>query len=503
MDSAHAAKLSSRAGAAAAVLAFVGITAWWLTQDSRVPNGDAGRHLVYTWNYLQAIEQGQFRVLLEGLIIIDAEFYPPFTHLVGVLGAAIGGYGVVPVVLADNLVFVPLLALGVYGATSTTYDSRAGALAVVFALGMPILISQFHVFMLDAPLTAMAAVSVWLLLLTNRFERVGISALAGLAVALGTMTKITFPVFVAGMVVVMLARGGWRNWRGAVVFAGVLVLVTQPWILFHWDPLLDRTDRATAGPTNPRYADDPLGNYGSYFWNVLDNQLLFPLFAFFAVGTVVSAISWLRARRPDQFPELLAGLVVGFVAAASLSYVNERYTMPCLVFMAILGTGWIAWLSPVKRWIAAATLVLFVLANTVMVNTGSGGLVAIDLPLTSHNLTLFSDRGYVEAEPVEGEMPGLLEAAASDGIERVAFHGESLNSGGYNLNGLAALAWSEDLDVLPQWEAQNLGPNGLFGFRAVVADVKRRPCFPTEQGYGIYFTRGGPPGPGIRLYCPP
>lgn len=42
------------------------------------------------------------------------------------------------------------------------------------------------------------------------------------------MIKVTTPVFLAGFVLVLLARGGWRNWRGVAVFGLVVLLVAQP-----------------------------------------------------------------------------------------------------------------------------------------------------------------------------------------------------------------------------------------------------------------------------------
>jgi hypothetical protein len=137
-----------------------------------------------------------------------------------------------------------------------------------------------------------------------------------------------------------------------------------------------------------------------------------------------------------------------------------------------------------------------------MVNTGAGKRVDIDLPLAEHGFTLISDWGYVEAEPIHGETLPLLEAARADGIDRIAFEGVSLNTGGMNLNSMSVLAWSAGLDVIPEWEEYNLGPNGVYLFRGYITDVKRAPCVRVREGYGLYFSRGGGPGEGRPFYCP-
>ena len=90
-----------------------------------------------------------------------ATYYPPGIRLIGGVALALGGMSVAGPILAQNLVFVPLLALGVLSASDAWLGGpRAGLLAVVFALGSPLIAEQFHVFMLDAPQAALVAVAV-------------------------------------------------------------------------------------------------------------------------------------------------------------------------------------------------------------------------------------------------------------------------------------------------------------------------------------------------------
>ena len=118
----------------------------------------------------------------------------------GALAAFVGGVNVASPIIGENLMFVSLLALGCYQTGRLLFGPLAGLLAVVFVLGSPLLISQFHVFMLDAPLAALVAVSIWLILASEDFSRVGMAALAGLAVGLGLNIKVQFALFVVGLV---------------------------------------------------------------------------------------------------------------------------------------------------------------------------------------------------------------------------------------------------------------------------------------------------------------
>src|SRR5215207_8527300 len=134
-------------GAIAVTATFIAITCWWLSQDSTVPSADPASHL----NEIVGI-----RELVVGLdpigLLERPAVYPPVVYLVGVLGTLLRPASVGAPILAANLVFVTMLALGCYVTGRIAYGRAVGFLAVVFALGSPLLIEQFHVFMLDAPM---------------------------------------------------------------------------------------------------------------------------------------------------------------------------------------------------------------------------------------------------------------------------------------------------------------------------------------------------------------
>src|SRR5580704_15724121 len=189
-------------GAIGVTVLFIGITCWWLTQDRSIPIFDAGLHLNLALNVHQELAAGNL-----GEALTLSVPYPPFAYLIGSLGIALGGVGVAPPILAENLVFATLLALGCYKVGRLAFGPLAGLLAVVFAFGSPLIAAQFHVFMTDAPETAMVAVSVWLVIASEGFTKLRTCALAGVAVGLGMLTKEPFPVFVVGVCLVTLVRG--------------------------------------------------------------------------------------------------------------------------------------------------------------------------------------------------------------------------------------------------------------------------------------------------------
>jgi DNA-directed RNA polymerase II subunit RPB1 len=280
-------------------VAFIALTCWWLTQDRSIPIYDAGDHLETAFLFHDMIRSGN----VLGPFNYESP-YPPLGELVGTLAAFIGGVNVAAPIVGENLVFVPLLVLGCYQIGKLLFDARAGLLAAIFVLGSPLLIAQLHVFMLDAPETALVAIAVWLLLACEDFGNVGYAALAGVAVGAGMLVKVQFAQFVGGLILIVLLRGGWRNRRGLAAFVAVALVIAAPWYLNHLPQIATFTRDASPHEGVP-VGDAPptltLTNFTWYFWNFLNSQFLVPLFALIVGGTVWFTVTLLRHRRetPD------------------------------------------------------------------------------------------------------------------------------------------------------------------------------------------------------------
>ncbi len=414
-------------------LAFLWVSVWWLLTDERLPGGgDPARHLSLTLAYSFRLESFDLGGLFELGTWGSDFFYPPLVHVVGAVPTALGlateDWGTIAV----NLVFVPLLAVGCYGVGKLVYGPRAGLLAVVFALGTPMILSLFHVYLLDAPLAAMVAMTLWALLASDRFTNTRWSIAAGALVALGLLTKTVFPIFVVGPLAVMLIAGGWRQWRNIALAAIVALVLAAPYYLMHVDDVLDVSEGTTVslnapGDAGPAAEFTPetrfsLGNTTYYGWAAINNQYYVPLLCLFAIG-LVAAIRDIRRR---GVPELLAGLVVGYLAAAYLLSVHDpRYTLPLVVYVAVLGTGWIAEAS--RQWVrraATAALAVFVALNVASQSVSALPSVVVgstddigDL-IGRQSFTVLADHGYVVGEPRPDPLwYDLLEAAESDGVQ--------------------------------------------------------------------------------------
>lgn len=489
--------------------AFVALAWWWLAQDRGVPGTEPGATLSDALAVRDLLAAGDPL----GAFARDA-IHPPLPALVAGLGLLVGGLEVRSAVLALDLVFVPLLALGCYQTGKLAAGPLAGLLATAFALGAPLVVEQFHVPMIDAPDAALVAVAVWLILASEHFRRIGVAALAGAVVGLGLLVKQQFPFFVVGLLAVVLARGGWRNRRGLGAFALAALAVGAPWYLGHLSRagLLahDAVVAATPGTLPSRLSPEGLGWYA---WTALNSLLFAPLFAFAAVGIAAAVAEVARSpSRAGVLPELLGGLLGAWVALLATPIHVTRYLLPAIVYFAVLGTCWIVRLRPPVRGLAAAALALALAASALGAAFGAGGVVRVPLsgePALDRGalgipprgvIVLHSDRNFLVSGPRRGDDPlALFRALRREGIALVAWLPSERDERVYDPYGLDALAAMAGLRVLGRVDPQSMPPQAVLLVRRPPA-ASGPPCVRLAGAGGVWLLRGGEAG--APRYCP-
>lgn len=505
--------------AALAVLAFLGVTIWWLTQDTRVPDWDSAQHMLDSFIVHDSISSGSWTTPFT-----EFNTYPPLAHIVGALGVFVDGYRRAAVIFALNLVFVPVLAVSCYGVGKLVSGTRAGLLAVVFALGTPMIVAESHEAYVDPLQAAMVALSVWAILASRRFERWGVAALAGIASGLAMLTKETTPIFLAGLLIVVVARGGWRNWRGLIAYALMLGAIGAPWYVYHHAQLsqlvIAHTSAANEAEPNPLGGTYPtllsLKNLSWYFWDAANIQLFGVLLLMFLAG-VVAAVRRC-AKRPwaaeNIYPELLGGVLVAWAGMTWLTHKDPRYSLPALVYLAVLGTAWIVSVrASVRRWLLAALLIA-VAGSFVGVAFGLGGngyqlhlalpgADAQDNPLGERFITLYSTSGWLRGKPEnnDGNVPALLSGLRRDGVTAVTFC--CANPIDFNVIGLSVM--TREAGLANPVNPAALRPQDVFLAVHGPEPGIPRPCQTLSDGIGIYPVLGDPigkPFPQYTLICP-
>jgi 4-amino-4-deoxy-L-arabinose transferase-like glycosyltransferase len=486
-------------GAALLALLLIAATARWLAVDSQVPDFDTAKHLISAWAYSDDLRTwdllGPFEAYTE---------YPPLGHLVGAVATLIAGRNVAPPVLAAALVFAPLLVLGLYRAGSILGNRWVGLLAVVFAAGTPMVVTEFRAYMLETPAMALLAAAVWLLLESRRFEAVVPAALAGVAVGLGMLSKQSFAFFIAGFLVVLVLRGGWRNRRGLLVFAAAACLLTLPWYVAHLDDLR-RTGEWTLGQNS----EGPLWgarNLAFYVWDLVNRQFMLPLLALAAAGAVASTVEFIRERRRDDYtPELLAGVLVAWVALTFYLKIKAAYySLPLTVYAALLATVWLARVRPAVARVAGAAIACVAAVNFAVaaLHIGDPPIARITLPGAYAPTSGAQGVRYVtflspEAWPANldagehGDVLDLLRALKRQGVRRVEFDAAN-DLSYYNSTGFTALTTIAGIPRPPAYAPQTLTARDAYFGRVQPQPGAPATCTPLGDGTDVYIALGPP-----------
>jgi 4-amino-4-deoxy-L-arabinose transferase-like glycosyltransferase len=401
--------------------------------------------------------------------------------------------------MASNLLFVPLLAFGCFGVGKIVGGPRAGLLAGLFGLGTPMFVSMMHNFMLDTPQAAMVAVSVWAVLASRRFERIGTSALAGVLCGLAMLTKETSVVFLTGLLLASTARGGWRNWRGLASFAVALAIIAAPWYVYHWSEITQTFTQIGQLYVNPLQSPPrwSIRNVGWYFWNLVNEQALLPLTLAFAAGTAIAIRRCVRDRWSSDsvLPELLAGGLVSYLGMTYLTHKDPRYTLPALVYIAVLGTFWIATPRPRRtRRLLTAAIVAVAVINFAGMSFGIGGTrrIMVSLPGAQNNflypwqLTLYENQGWLRGGPLHNEdVSALLTGLHRMGITAISV--DPADDGiDFNILGMAPLVYMSGMNVDP---AATQAPDSAYLLLHVPRPGDLPPC-QINDGSGVYVVRG-------------
>jgi hypothetical protein len=316
------------------------------------------------------------------------------------------------------------------------------------------------------------------------------------------LVKPTFPFFVAGAIVVVLVRGGWRERRGLALFVLTAAVVGAPWYLRHLGELGQTLSYATQPPRPPRFS---LINATFFGWNQLNGQLFLPLCVFVAAGTVFSARRWRGGvDRDDHTPELLVG---GLIAYLGLTYGMTLhapyYSLPALPYEALLGTLWIASLKARIRHIATAGLGAVATLNVIAVGIHSLGDAHFDLPgrpptgfIAARQVTIWRSFSWPVGPPRgDGRLLGIFQGLRARGIRQVEVHA-GLDQPDFDVTGIVLLARIAGLSRPTRYAPQALGPDAVFVDRATMP-TPWPPCRHLTDGSSVLVLRrhrGGPYG---------
>lgn len=255
---------SFRAALIFALLAAIG-NAVWILLDHSSPPWDQAHYLSVSLQYRHAFDSEGILGLLRAIRSVDTSRGPLFpiliTPFVTIFGAGARGGMIL------NILLAPVLYLAAGQIAWIVFRSWAARLLTILLVAtMPLLVGLYHNVFQDFLLATLATVAILLLLLSDRFQRRWLCAGLGLAIGLGTLTKVTFPIFVVGPLLVVAAQIAlsWRErgQRGSTdtrpnlrelatnlaLAGGVFLVVVLPWYLPNFSATREYAQSTTSGP---------------------------------------------------------------------------------------------------------------------------------------------------------------------------------------------------------------------------------------------------------------
>lgn len=372
---------------AAVLLAFAAALAngAWILLDHTAPSWDQASYLDATWHYQQALADGGIGGLLDSIQSVDPKRGPLF------------GLALLPFfyVLDDvtrsglllNLILAPVLYLAAGEIAMHVFRNwRARLLTIAFVATMPLLVGLLHNNLQDFLLTTLATVSLLFLLKSRLFRHRGMSLALGATAGLGTLTKVTFPAFLAGPLLVVIARLAIEAWDkrrtgrtadlqlGRVgvnlgAAAAIYCALVLPWYLTNLTPTIEYVESTTGGPLSEGVGpSDPLSFDAIFSFSVeMVNHHLSWIIGL--AGLVAICLNWRRIAAlvsPSVRLEpltgvafLLAWILVPYLSLALGHNQDVRLMAPAMPGFAIVAAGAIAAIElPRVRLALAAVSVL-------------------------------------------------------------------------------------------------------------------------------------------------
>ncbi|MDX6374451.1 MAG: hypothetical protein QOD98_3439 [Nocardioidaceae bacterium] len=362
----------------------------WLLLDRTSPSFDQSSYLRLTVLYNQAVADSGPDVLFETVKAMDPGRGPLYTVAL-MPWLAVFGDGPRSALLYNSALMVLLLLAAGAVAHQLFGTARSRLLGMVVVALTPLMVGLQHEVLVDFQLTTAACIAVAFLLRSDGFSRLPSTMLAALAIAAGTLTKVTFPAFVIGPALAVLGllvvrsvrrpeppgtpRGTGRAWLHVLAGVTATAAVTLPWYLPNRQATIDYVRSTTsgplsegAGPTHPL----TLHNMATFVVTVVNQHVGLVLTVAGMVVALVTLLQLLRRTATDSEPaarnvvvpalSVATSALIPFVFLITGHNQDVRLMAPAVAAVSILVGGGLGAVRPTWLRAGLATVVVGTLA---------------------------------------------------------------------------------------------------------------------------------------------
>ncbi|MGB8216458.1 MAG: glycosyltransferase family 39 protein [Candidatus Methanoperedens sp.] len=167
----------------------------WLGANKLPPSWDPSAHLMLSLAYYNVLTHPAFDMI--GRLVSISNYYPPFYHISTAVMYIFFGKSMNTAILT-NTVFYGILLFSIYGLGKKLFNKETGVFAAVLITLYPSIFSLQRVYMLEIPLTALVALSIYLLVLSEKFKNLKYAAVFGAVSAFTILAKWTGLLFIIG-----------------------------------------------------------------------------------------------------------------------------------------------------------------------------------------------------------------------------------------------------------------------------------------------------------------
>ena len=362
----------------------------WLLLDRTSPSFDQSSYLRLTVLYNRAVADAGPDVLFDTVRAMDPGRGPLYTVAL-MPWLAVFGDGPRSALLYNSALMVLLLLAAGAVAHQLFGTARSRLLAMVVVALTPLMVGLQHEVLVDFQLTTAACLAVAFLLHSDGFSRLPATLLAGVAIAAGTLTKVTFPAFVIGPALVVLGllvvrsvrrpeqpgvpRGTGRAWLHVLIGVAATAALTLPWYLPNREATMDYVRSTTSGPLSEGAGPEnplTLHNMTTFVVTVV-NQHVGLVISLAAVALALATLPTLLRRRNADAEPGARNVVVPALAVATWALIpflflitghnqDVRLMAPAVAASSILVGGGLGAVRPTWLRAGLATVVVGVLA---------------------------------------------------------------------------------------------------------------------------------------------